>query len=521
MASGALPRDGKLVSLPALRLTWRFPMHVSPPSSPRFLGLSAAGAAILVIAVATVFRLFYCTWLPMLPDETYYFQWSRHLDASYFSKGPAVAYTIALGTALFGDTPLGVRFFAVMLSAGTAWQIFLLARRWYGETAALLAVLFAGVVPLYAVGSVLMTIDPLSAFFWIWSANLFSRAFREDRLRDWLLTGFAVGSGFLAKYLNALELVAFLAFLLLVPARRHLLRKAHFWLMLGMAVFCTLPVLWWNERNHWASAIQLGNRGRIHERFYLDGGTFVGFLGSQAMVVSPLLFLALLGAAVIAYRRLRRQGIDPGNEGELLLLLLFLSVFLFYAVLAWHVRCEPNWPAVSYLSLIVLLAGRWREIIAAPRSRFFVAAAFCAAWLETVLLHDTGVLHLPPRLDPMSRTAGWSELAAQVDELRHLERADVLIADGYKEASVISFHLPGKPTVYPLRHWPPANQFDLWPGYETAAPHRVLWITDNEAPAEAPGTFRTITFLERIEVRMRGYPLRVYRIYLCENGPPA
>ena len=99
-------------------------MNPAPASSPRFLGLTAKQAAILLITLPTVFRLYYCTWLPMLPDETYYFQWSHHLDASYFSKGPAVAYTIAAGTALFGESNFGVRFFAVMLSAGTAWQIF-------------------------------------------------------------------------------------------------------------------------------------------------------------------------------------------------------------------------------------------------------------------------------------------------------------------------------------------------------------------------------------------------------------
>src|ERR1700735_1037972 len=104
-------------------------MNAASVLPPRFLGLSPAAAAIAVIAVTTVFRLFYAVWLPLLPDESYYFQWSRHLDASYFSKGPAVAYTIAAGTALFGPTNLGVRFFAVMLSAGAAGQVFLLGER--------------------------------------------------------------------------------------------------------------------------------------------------------------------------------------------------------------------------------------------------------------------------------------------------------------------------------------------------------------------------------------------------------
>ena len=303
-------------------------MHdVSAP--PRFLGMTAARAALLVIGLATLFRFFYATWLPMLPDETYYFQWSRHLDASYFSKGPAVAYTIWLGTHLFGPTPLGVRFFAVLLSAGTAWQIFLLARRWYDDTAALLAVLIAGVVPLYAIGAVLMTIDPLSAFFWLWAANFFSRALRDDRLSQWMMAGFAVGSGFLAKYLNALELAAFLAFLVLVPARRALLGRRGFWSMILTAVACALPVLWWNQHHHWASAVQLGDRGHVHDGWHISLPTILDFFTSQALVISPLLFLALLVNAARTKWGIWRGQIQPSREGDVFLFVLFLSVFLF------------------------------------------------------------------------------------------------------------------------------------------------------------------------------------------------
>jgi 4-amino-4-deoxy-L-arabinose transferase-like glycosyltransferase len=493
-------------------------MNVVSDSPPRFLGLSPAAAAILVIAVTTVFRFFYCTWLPILPDETYYFQWSRHLDASYFSKGPAVAYTIAAGTAFWGTNNLGVRFFAVMLSAGTAWQMFLLARRWYDETTALIAVLITGVVPIYALGAVVMTIDPLSAFFWIWAANLFSRAIREERLFDWLLTGFAVGCGFLAKYLNALELVAFLAFLLLVPSRRLWLLKPHFWLMLGIAVVCTTPVLWWNWHHSWVSAGQLIQRGNLNGPFELHYSTFLNFLGLQALVISPLLFLALLVAAgMVMVRQFHHR--DAGeNESELLLLLLFLPVFLMYAVLAWHLRCEPNWPAVSYLTLIIIMASRWRKMLAAAGGgRVFIVTAFVLAWLQTLLLHDPEFLHLPQKLDPMGRVVGWSEIAAHLNELRQEQHADVLIADAYKEASVFSFHLPGKTFIYTLRHSPPSNQFDFWPGYPKEAPHRALWITGEPTTVALQPDFNTITFVERVIVSFHGKPFREYTIYLCEN----
>jgi 4-amino-4-deoxy-L-arabinose transferase-like glycosyltransferase len=493
-------------------------MNVASDSPPRFLGLSPASAAILVIALTTAFRFFYCTWLPLLPDEAYYFQWSRHLDASYFSKGPAIAYTIAAGTALWGDNNFGVRFFAVMLSAGTAWQMFLLARRWYDETTALIAVLITNVVPIYALGAVVMTIDPLSAFFWIWAAHLFSRAVQKERLLDWLLTGFAVGCGFLAKYINALELITFLAFLLVVPSRRRLLLKPHFWLMLAVAALCATPVLWWNWQHGWVSATQLENRGHLNGPFEIHYSTFFNFLGLQALVISPWLFLALLMTVmIVVVRRFPRKGVRI-NEGELLLFFLFLPVFLMYAVLAWHLNCEPNWPAVSYLTLIIIMAAQWRKMVATgTRGQPFIITVFVFAWLQTLLMHDTEFLHLPQKMDPMGRVAGWSEIAAHLNDLRGEQHADVLIADGYKEASIFSFHLPDKAFIYTLRHSPPSNQFDFWLTYPKKAPHRALWITGEPTPVALQQDFNTITFVERVVVSFHGKPFREYTIYLCEN----
>ncbi len=65
----------------------------------------------------------------------------------------------------------------------------------------------------------------------------------------------------------------------------------------------------------------------------------------------------------------------------------------------------------------------------------------------------------------MSRVAGWREIAARLDDLRESEHADVLIADAYKEASVFSYYLSDQKFIFSLRHSPPANQYDMWPGY--------------------------------------------------------
>jgi undecaprenyl-diphosphatase len=44
---------------------------------------------------------------PLSGDEAHYWEWSRRLDWSYYSKGPMVAYLIALSTRPGGHTEFG------------------------------------------------------------------------------------------------------------------------------------------------------------------------------------------------------------------------------------------------------------------------------------------------------------------------------------------------------------------------------------------------------------------------------
>src|ERR1700685_3441460 len=119
---------------------------------PSFLrNTSPARLAIFLILAATIFRLWFAMQIGLVADEAYYWLWSKHLAASYRDKGPGIAWTIALGTKLFGNTVFGIRFFAVMLSTATGALIFLLARRLYDDRVGLWCLLVASVIPLMAV----------------------------------------------------------------------------------------------------------------------------------------------------------------------------------------------------------------------------------------------------------------------------------------------------------------------------------------------------------------------------------
>jgi len=87
-------------------------------------------------------------------DEAQYWDWSRDLDWSYYSKGPLVAWIVRASCTAFGhNTMLAVRFPALLLAVGTSALTYLLTRELFGsDRLALGAVLLTHVVPLFAAG---------------------------------------------------------------------------------------------------------------------------------------------------------------------------------------------------------------------------------------------------------------------------------------------------------------------------------------------------------------------------------
>src|SRR5437016_6498456 len=91
--------------------------------------------AALTLIVGTAFlRLVYLAcWCPLdlAPDEAYYWEWSRHLDWSYHSKGPLVAWLIRLSCELFGDSVFAVRLPAVVCGSLLLAGLYLLTLQVY------------------------------------------------------------------------------------------------------------------------------------------------------------------------------------------------------------------------------------------------------------------------------------------------------------------------------------------------------------------------------------------------------
>ena len=86
-------------------------------------------AVAAVIAAMTVLRLIYASVMELRTDEAYYWTWSKESALSFLDHPPMIAWFIRFGTAIFGDTNLGVRFAGILAMLTTQLLISSVALR--------------------------------------------------------------------------------------------------------------------------------------------------------------------------------------------------------------------------------------------------------------------------------------------------------------------------------------------------------------------------------------------------------
>src|SRR3982751_6818682 len=202
-------------------------------------------------------------------DEAHYWLWSERPAPAYFSKGPGIAFAIRASTALFGDSEFGVRFLSPILGAATSLLLFYFTRKLFSERAAFWLVLALNAIPLFNVGNLVMTIDPLSIFFWVAAMYTFWLALERTPAALWLwaATGLLIGLGFLCKYTNAFELLSIVLVLALVPRHRREFKRPGFYVLLAAFLVCLVPPLLWNYDHAWVTASHLQSRGGLDQGF--------------------------------------------------------------------------------------------------------------------------------------------------------------------------------------------------------------------------------------------------------------
>ena len=469
---------------------------------------------ILVLGILAL-RIVYLIWLnpwELVEDEAHYWEWSRRLALSYYSKGPGIATIIAASTWLFGVSEWAIRLPAALSSLIGALVLARLTIDAFGdERAGFLAALSFNLIAIFQFEGQIMTIDPPFMALWLVCAWIAWHAFAAHRRGDspwllWALLGLALGAGFLVKYIIVLLPPGLLLYAFI--RRRSLPWDRRMTAAVGLALvtFAVALTPWvvWNAQHGWpAIAHELGHLGapggdtppRWGDRHALI--SMLEMVGSQIGVMGPPAFVLIVLATVSAFReRPRRPDRWPRH---LFMLSCAVPTLAFFLLLSLISTVEGNWPVSAYLTLLVLVGERsvveiprwferrkrWlcdaRAVLRAggsprrkPRSAWVTGWRWMIGWglvTATIIAWPHGWARLPVIGDalPMDRIDGGREIAAEVDELRRQLRVrtgeePLVIGGAYGLAGQLAFYLEDRPTVYgadSYLRWR-ETQYDYW-----------------------------------------------------------
>ena len=150
----------------------------------------AQKAAWVVLFLGLAVRVAISGQFLMVPDETNYWQWSRYLALGYQDHPPMLAWTIWLSTTLFGQNELAVRLPANLgITLAGAYTLLLAARLFTWRTAFHVSLLFQGIL-LFNGAALIATPDSMLLPCWAGACYHAARALKDNRLGQWLATGF-------------------------------------------------------------------------------------------------------------------------------------------------------------------------------------------------------------------------------------------------------------------------------------------------------------------------------------------
>jgi membrane-associated phospholipid phosphatase len=488
--------------------------------SRRYLIKPFSTVLMVCLVCISLFRIYYILNGPLdlSPDEAHYWEWSRRLDLSYYSKGPMIAYLIHIGTSLLGDTVFGIRIMAVVFSALCSIILYVFGKRLYDEKTGLLSALTMQIIPLFSAYGIIFTIDAPLIFFWILSIFLFREVISQSRISElkalvcWGLLGISIGFGLLTKYTMAFFYPCTLISLLISNERRKILLTKGPYIAFIMSMLIFSPVIVWNAAHDWVTLRHTAGQAHIAEGIQISPMSLLEFAGSQFGVVTPLLLMLMAFSLV----RLRRE-----KEGSLLFW-FSVPVIGFFLLKSIQGKVQANWALPAYVTGIVAYAayslqvflsqGKWAKIM--------TAAALAIAFIVTSVAHYPWILNLPVNIDPTARLAGWEELGAEVSALyEQMSRSNpvFIFSDRYQVSSQLAFYVRGHPVTYCVNSGRRMNQYDLWPSFHAFIHHHAIFVRtgDVPVPANIAAAFQKVEKKVFTAYTKRHAKIRDYSIFLC------
>lgn len=480
--------------------------------------------AIAALGGICIFRLIFATTIGLVPDEAYYWDWSRTPSFGYFDHPPMVAWFIAATAHIFGNTLWGIKAAAVIpVFAASIFGYFLVKNYVSRPSSLVLYIILTNTIVLFSIGSLLITPDiPLILF---WAAALLTAyhwLFKNSR-GSWFVLGILIGLGLLSKYIFVLFPASLVLFLLLSSEHR---KKLWSWQLFAAglcALLVFLPNIIWNAHHGWTAILFQLHHG-LNAKHFPRFDFFGEYIGGQIGILSVLPAVLLIAAVIFTLKSKQRT---PQT--------LFLNVFLllplaFFAYSSLQKRVEPNWPSPAYISGLMLIPILW-EHYTGSKKRFLrnvtiISVGIACIGSAVILLHaHSPFLPLASRSDPTTQLRGWNQWAHTVAALKiSADPQDTLqlYANRYQETALLSFYLPGQPHVRCLYTGGRMNQYIM---QQQSSPHvsrLILFVYDiadtQKLPEKLAQKLQSFSRIGTADLQQNSHSHKHYSVFYAVTG---
>lgn len=480
-----------------------------------------------LIAAMTAMRIVYAGVLDLRTDEAYYWTWSKESALSFLDHPPMIAWFIRFGTAIFGDTALGVRFAGILAMLVTQLLLADIVRR---VTHDFRAVVFALLLPEAALyyGLLMAKVAPDTALIPFAVAMLWSlvRLNESGDGRWWLAAGLFAGLSLLSKFTAIMLLPAVAAFMLVPDWRWRWLRSPWPWAAVLIAAIVFSPVLIWNYQHDWASfRFQFVRAVAAHPLSLRTVGEFVGLqFGLVGFVLLPVV---ISGVALTAWRGYRRR--------EPVAILLSTAVIVPFGYFFWKsltLRVGDTWPMFLWPAGLAATAINATMLPREGFSERMVNATF--GWIRTAIV--TGIAFVVGvflyyvaapwnfigRTDPVGGEAGYEQVVARARDQLQRTGARWIAATDYRTYAMLRWHFNGQVPVIQVNERGRYQDF-ADPGMDRIRSGAGLYVArepDNTWASLWNETTAVRTPLERVERRWRGVVMDTYALEKLERWTP-
>jgi 4-amino-4-deoxy-L-arabinose transferase-like glycosyltransferase len=482
--------------------------------------------AIIVILAMTALRIVYASLIDLRTDEAYYWTWSKENALSFLDHPPMIAWFIRFGTAIFGDTNLGVRFAGILAMLATQLLLADLVRRVTHDIRAIVLAILMPEAALYY-GLLMAKVAPDVALIPFAVAMMWSlvRLHESNDPRWWLAAGLFAGLGLLSKFTAILLLPAVGAFALVPDWRRRWLASPYPWLAALIAVIVFLPVLIWNAQHDWASfRFQLVRATATHE---LSARTIADYIGLQFGLVGFVLLPVVLSGLLLTARR----GYLARDPVAVLLSTAVLVPFLYFFWKSLSLRVGDTWPmfmwpigfAAAAINIAMLPREGWPGWMI--KSTIWWARAAIVSGIAMVVLvflyYVVSPYNFIGHADPIGGEANFEQVVARAQAELEKTGATWIATTDYRTYAMLRWFLGDQVPVIQINE---RGRFQGFadPGMTKIAGHTGLYVArepDNTLPLWNM-TSATREPLERVERVWRGVVMDTYALEKLTGWTP-